>query len=116
MSRHSAGVDGKSRYVDPGQTLVHDLRERVVAAIVTGGMSCDRAAKRFGVGISTAINWAKRVRETGNLAPGKTGGHKVSGEHHLWLLQGIKDVGLSLGGLVGELVARGLKVDLSVGL
>jgi transposase len=47
-----------------------DLRERMVAAI-EAGLSCNRAAKQFGVGISTAINWAKRVRETGSIAPGE---------------------------------------------
>jgi transposase len=60
-----------------------DLRERVVAA-VKSGMSCNRAAKQFGVGISTAINWMKRLRETGGVAPGKMGGHKpkkIAGEH-----------------------------------
>jgi transposase len=70
-----------------------DLRERVVAAVKTGGMSCNRAAKQFGVGISTVINWVKRLRETGSIAPGKMGGHKpkkIAGEHRVWLLQRIK--------------------------
>jgi transposase-like protein len=48
----------------------------VVAAVVSGDMSCNRAAKQFGVGISTAINWVKRVRETGSVAPGKMSGDK----------------------------------------
>jgi transposase len=77
-------------------------------------MSCNRAAKQFGVGISTAINWVKRVRETGSVAPGKMGGHKpkkISGEHRLWLLQRIKDGDFTLRGLVAELAERGLKVD-----
>jgi transposase len=99
-----------------GKPYSIDLRERVVAAVVTGGMSCNRAAKQFGVGISTAINWVKRVRETGSVAPGKMGGHKpkrISGEHRLWLLQRIKDGGgdFTLRGLVCELGERGLKVD-----
>src|ERR1700685_811422 len=90
------------------------LRERVVAAVVTGGLSCNRAAKQFGVGISTAINWVKRLRETGNVAPGKMGGHKpkaISGEHRLWLEHRIKDGDFTLRGLVAELAERGLKVD-----
>ena len=76
-----------------GRPYSIDLRERVVAAVKTGGMSCNRAAKQFGVGISTAINWVKRVRETGSVAPGKMGGHKpkkIAGEHRRWLLQRIK--------------------------
>ena len=77
-----------------GKPYSVDLRERVVASVLTGGMSCNGAAKQFGVGISTAINWVKRLRETGSVAPGKMGGHKpkaISGEHRLWLLQRIKD-------------------------
>jgi putative transposase len=97
-----------------GKPYSIDLRERVVAAVVTGGLSCNRAAKQFGVGISTAINWVKRVRETGSVAPGKMGGHtpkKISGEHRLWLVQRIKDGDFTLRGLVGELAERGLTVD-----
>jgi putative transposase len=66
------------------------------------------------VGISTAINWVKRLGETGSVAPGKMGGHKpkaISGEHRLWLLQRIKDGDFTLRGLVAELAERGLKVD-----
>jgi len=91
-----------------------DLRERVVAAVKSGGLSCNRAAKQFGIGISTAINWVKRQRETGSVAPGKMGGHKpkkIAGEHRLWLLQRIKEGDFTLRGLVAELAGRGLKVD-----
>jgi transposase len=97
-----------------GKPYSMDLRERVVAAVVTGGMSRNRAAKQFGVGISTAINWVKRVGETGSVAPGQMGGHRpksISGEHRLWLLQRIKDGDFTLRGLVAELAGRGLKVD-----
>jgi transposase len=97
-----------------GKPYSIDLRERVVAAVLTGGLSCNRAAKQFGVGISTAINWVKRLRETGSIAPGKMGGHKpkaISGEHRLWLLQRTKDGDFTLRGLVAELAERGLKVD-----
>ena len=97
-----------------GRPYSNDLRERVVAAVVTGGMSRNRAAEQFGVGISTAINWVKRVRETGSVAPGQMGGHRpksISGEHRLWLLQRIKDGDFTLRGLVAELAGRGLKVD-----
>jgi transposase len=67
-----------------GKPYSMDLRERVVAGVMTGGLSCNQAAKQFGVGISTAINWMKRLRETGSVVPGKVGGHKpksISGEH-----------------------------------
>jgi putative transposase len=97
-----------------GKPYSMDLRERVVAAVLTGGMSCNRAAKQFGIGISTAINWVKRLRETGSVAPGQMGGHKppaISGAHRVWLLERIKEGDFTLRGLVAELAARGLKVD-----
>jgi putative transposase len=96
-----------------GKPYSMDLRERVVAA-VAGGMSRNRAAKQFGIDISTAINWVKRLGETGSVAPGKMGGHKpkaISGDHRLWLLQRIKSGDFTIRGLVDELAERGLKVD-----
>ena len=51
-----------------------DLRTRVADAIANGETS--RAiADRFGLAPSTVIKWAKRLRETGSLAPAKFGGH-----------------------------------------
>ena len=97
-----------------GKPYSMDLRERVVAAVVSGGMSRNRAAKHFGLGISTVINWVKRLDETGSVAPGQMGGHKpkkISGEHRLWLLQRIKERDFTLRGLVVELAERGLEVD-----
>ena len=67
-----------------GKPYSLDLRKRVVAAVVTGGLSCNQAAKHFGVAVSTAIGWVRRQRETGSVAPGKMGGHRqkaISGEH-----------------------------------
>jgi len=97
-----------------GKPYSIDLRERVVAAVETGGMSCHRAAAQFGVGISTAINWVRRLRETGSVAPGKMGGHKpksISGEHRAWLLERTREKDFTQRGLVAELAERGLKVD-----
>ena len=97
-----------------GKPYSNDLRERVVAAVQSGGLSCNQAAKQFGVAISTAINWVNRLRKTGSVAPGKMGGHKpraISGEHRVWLLQRIKDGDFTLRGLVVELAERGLRVD-----
>jgi transposase len=97
-----------------GKPYSMDLRERLVAAVLTGGLSCNRAAKQFGVGISTAIHWVARLRATGSVAPGKMGGHKpkaISGAHRDWLLQRIKAGDFTLRGLVAELAERGLRVD-----
>jgi transposase len=96
-----------------GKPYSLDLRERVVAAI-KGGMSCNQAAKQFGVAVSTSIGWMRRVEETGSVAPGKVGGHKpkaISGEHAVWLAQRIREADFTLRGLVAELAGRGLKVD-----
>ena len=89
------------------------FRKRVVAAVESGGLSCNQAAKQFGIGISTAIGWVKRLRQTGSLAPGQMGGHKpkaISGEHRVWVLERTKR-DFTLRGLVVELAERGLKVD-----
>src|SRR5262245_1177061 len=97
-----------------GKPYSTDLRDRVVAAVESGGLSRHAAAKQFGVGVSTAIRWVTRLRETGSVAPGKMGGHKpktISGEHRIWLLDRIKDGDFTLRGLVGELADRGVKVD-----
>jgi transposase len=96
-----------------GRPYSVDLRKRVVAAVEAGGMSCHQAAAQFGVGASTAINWVRRVRETGSVAPGQMGGHKprsISGEHRAWMLERTKQ-DFTLRGLVAELAERGLKVD-----
>lgn len=59
-----------------GKPYSVDLRERVVAAVKEGGLSRRQAAARFGVAVSTAINWVDRYEETGSVAPGQMGGHK----------------------------------------
>jgi len=91
-----------------------DLRERVVASVETGKLSRRQAASRFGVGVSTAINWVRRFRETGSVAPGQMGGHKpkaIRGAHRDWLLERMDEKDFTLRGLVAELAERGLKVD-----
>lgn len=96
-----------------GKPYSLDLRKRVVASVVSGGLSCNEAAKRFGVAISTAIGWVRRQRETGSVAPGKMGGHRpkaISDEHRVWALDRIKR-DFTLRGLVAEFAERGLKVD-----
>src|SRR5258708_2512709 len=97
-----------------GQPYSMDLRERGVAAVETGGLSCHQAAAQFGVRVSTAISWVRGLRGTGSVAPGQVGGDKrkaISGEHRAWLLERIKARDFTLRGLVAELADRGLKVD-----
>src|SRR6201746_2198553 len=79
-----------------------------------GCLSCHQAAAQFGVGISTAIVWVRRLRKTGSVAPGQMGGHKpkaISGEHRDWLVERAKARDFTLRGLVAEFAERGLKVD-----
>src|SRR5258708_30267653 len=94
-----------------GRAYSIDLRERVVAAVETGGLSCHRASAQFGVGVSTAIRWVDRLRKTGSVRPSKIGGYKpraIADEHHTWLLARIKEKDFTLLGLVSELAQRGL--------
>jgi transposase len=96
-----------------GKPYSMDLRERAVAAVVKGGMSCHQTAAQFGLGVNTVILWVRRWRETGSVAPGQMGGHKpkaIAGEYRSWLLERIKS-DFTLRGLVAELAGRGLKVD-----
>jgi putative transposase len=92
-----------------------DLRERVVAAVKEEGLSRHLAAARFGVAVSTAINWVKRYDTQGNVEPSQIGGHKprkISGAHADWLRARCLDQPFTLLGLVRELSEdRSLKVD-----
>ena len=98
-----------------GKPYSMDLRDRVVRAVEEEGLSRRQAAARFGVAVSTAINWVRRMRETGSVAPGQMGGHrpkKIAGAHRAWLAARIRDgEDFTLRGLVAELAARGLTVD-----
>ena len=95
-----------------------DLRERVILAVERDGLSRNAAARRFGVAVSTAVNWLRRHHETGSAAPGKMGGHKprkLIGVHRVWLLERTK-TDFTLRGLRAELAALsaeegGIKVD-----
>lgn len=94
-----------------------DLRERVVGAVERDGMSRNQAAARFGVAISTVIDWVNRYRKTGSLAPGCIGGHrprKLVGEYRDWLLRRCREGAFTLRGLVTELAQQGLSVDYRV--
>jgi putative transposase len=96
-----------------GKPYSLDFRQRLVAAVVNGGQSCNEAAKQFGVAVSTAILWVRRQRETGSVTPGKMGGHRpkaISGKYRAWVLERTKR-DFTLRGLVAELAERGLKVD-----
>jgi putative transposase len=96
-----------------GRAYSDDLRERVVRAVIKGGLSRHQAAAQFGVGISTAINWVQRFHQTGSVKPDQIGGYrpkKIAGPHREWLIQRCRN-DFTVRGLVAELAERGLKVD-----
>jgi transposase len=93
-----------------GKPYSTDLRERVVASVLDGGLSRNKAATQFAVAVSTVVAWVKRCQETGSVEPGQMGGRKprsIRGEHEAFLTQRA----FTLRGLVSELAERGLKVD-----
>jgi len=66
-----------------------DLRERVVEAVVLGGLSRNQAAAHFKVSIASAVRWVKRFQTTGEISPAPSGGDRRSGRieaHHDYLL------------------------------
>src|ERR1700733_1248528 len=66
-----------------------DLRERVVEAVVLGGLSRNQAAARFKVSVASAVRWVKRFQTTGEISPAPSGGDRRSGRieaHHDYLL------------------------------
>src|SRR5437763_14774120 len=94
-----------------GKPYSMDLRERVVAAVQTGGLSCHQAAAQFGVGVSTAIVWLRSLPETCSVAPGQTGGREtkaIYGDPRAWLLEPTKTRDFTLRELVAELAEQSL--------
>ena len=59
------------------RALSVDLRQRVVAAI-DDGLSCRRAAERFGISAASAIRWRSRLKEAGDVVPKRPGGDRRS--------------------------------------
>jgi transposase len=91
-----------------------DLRERVVRA-VEAGASCHEAAATFEVGVSSAIRWVARWRQTGLVAAKPMGGKRSPLDAHKpWLLELIAaEPDLTLQEIRGRLRARGLIVAAS---
>jgi transposase len=66
----------------------NEMRDRVVAA-ADRGLSASGAARVFGVGVSTAIRWTRRVRDTGRTVAKPCGGDTRSKltDHANWLME-----------------------------
>lgn len=93
--------------------LSNDLRERVVAAVLSGESSRTVAA-RFGVAVSSVVKWSQRYRATGSVRPGKMGGHRkrILEPHRGFLAERLdQNPHLTLHGLKAELATRGILVS-----
>lgn len=91
-----------------------DLRTRVVAAVL-GGCTCRSAAATFGVSVSCAAIWSKRMRDTGSAAAKPMGGARraVLANEREWLLGRMdKTPDVTLRALRAELAERGVVVSL----
>ena len=55
-----------------------DLRDRVIDAVESGGMSRRGAARRFGVSKSIAVKWLEQLERHGSRKPVGHGGHRAS--------------------------------------
>jgi len=90
-----------------------DLRERVVAAVLSG-KSCRTVAERFGVSVASVVKWTQRYRTTGSPAPGKMGGRRpfVLEAERDWLLGRLsEEPDISMRALADELAERGIVVS-----
>ena len=65
-----------------------DLRDRVIDAVASEGLSRRAAARRFGVSPASAIKWLQRWHRTGERGSAGTGGHRPSKvkPERAWLL------------------------------
>ncbi len=60
---------------------------------ISGGLSTRQAAARFGIGVSTAVTWYRRYRETGEVRArkqGEPGGSKLDA-HEAFILALVRE-------------------------
>ena len=77
-------------------------------------MSRRQAAAHFDVGVSTAIAWLRRFRETGSVEPGQMGGYKpvlLAAHRDTVLARFAEQPDLSLRALQRDLAERGVTVS-----
>ena len=99
------------------QAYSPDLRSRVIKA-ATSEMSARQAAERFGVGVSTAIVWVRRYRQSGEAVArrqGKPRGSRL--DAHAGFILGLVEDGtkdISLAEIAARLASeRGLTVGIT---
>ena len=97
------------------KALSLDLRSRVLSAIA-GGLSCRKAAERFGVSASSAVRWRAREREQGDARPKALGGDRRSGriEAHSGLILGLvaEQPDITLAAIQSALAEEGVSVGI----
>jgi transposase len=90
-----------------------DLRERVVAAVMTGA-TVRAVAARFGVSVASVVKWSQRYRASGSAAAKPRGGRKpfvLVGQRE-WLLRRIAEApDLTLRAVQAELAERGVSAS-----
>ncbi len=93
------------------QAYSADLRERALAR-ADRGETIRLIAAELQISASCVSKWRKLRRETGELKPGKMGGHKkavLAGANADWLRERIKSGPFTLRKLRDELAARGIR-------
>lgn len=93
--------------------ISNDLRERVVAAVLSGE-SVRSVAKRFEVATSSVVKWSQRHRATGSVHPGKMGGHRkrILEPHRDFIVRHLaQNPHQTLHGLKAELAVRDIAVS-----
>lgn len=91
----------------------NDLRERV-AAFALAERSTHLAARTFSVSKATAVRWARKLRDTGTVTPGKIGGHRLHllrGERGWLMSRMANEPDVTLRQLLAELEVRGIAVS-----
>ena len=94
------------------------LRIRVIKAVVEDGLSRNKAARIFRVGIASAIRWVSAFEQTQRTAALPTGGDRrsVLKPHRNWLLElRRKENDLTLDAIADRLLrTHGVKADKSM--
>jgi putative transposase len=97
---------------------VEALRIRVIKAVVEDGLSRNKAARIFRVGIASAIRWVSAFEQARRTAPLPTGGDRrsVLKPHLTWLLElRRKENDLTLDAIAERLLrTHGVKTDKSM--
>ena len=92
-----------------------DLRDRVIDAVESEGLSRRAAARRFGVSAAAAIKWLQRFHRTGERGSAGTGGHRPSKvqPHRAWVVAMVAaQPDITLAALAARLwTERGVRVD-----